>query len=367
MNTSHPCCSCVLNSSVSSLGSAPRESGNFPPNRALVAVLSGDASLPDDSSVSSTPVKITDMAVKVPKRRILSSSRVANDVAVQEVLDQFMKSNWHLDESPREDFSSSMHELNVSVSYDKPPPRPPGMEGDHRRSSSWDRTNLIGSPQDSFRKSLDPKKLPHRKSKRNLQQSRSKNSSRDSNSSVELLSADGECLYVYEASHRRYLGLAIEPCPRGTRVQSVKEYSPLYGLIKKGDRIVDVDGIDTTQKTTAGVAELLRRKKGRNRKICITVARTTNESVGGIPTLPTTTKRRRSKSIGSMAVSVPVVAQNTQYRGISPVTDLDSSYTDIPTPYSDPDEELPFHFIGAAEYEEPDYESFSDISSHLAG
>jgi hypothetical protein len=47
--------------------------------------------------------------------------------------------------------------------------------------------------------------------------------------------------------------------------------------------------------------------------------------------------------------------------------DLDSSYTDIPTPYSDPDEELPFHFIGAAEYEEPDYESFSDISSHLAG
>jgi hypothetical protein len=110
----------------------------------------------------------------------------------------------------------------------------------------------------------------------------------------------------------------------------VKEYSPLYGLIKKGDRIVDVDGIDTTQKTTAGVAELLRRKKGRNRKICITVARTTNESVGGIPT-------------------------------------LDSSYTDIPTPYSDPDEELPFHFIGAAEYEEPDYESFSDISSHLAG
>ncbi len=294
---------------MSSLGSAPRESGTVLSQRALAAVLSGDASLPDDSSVSSTPIKGTNMDVKVTPRRTLSSSRVADDVDMQEVLDEFMKSSWDQDKPPGEDYSSSMHELNVSVSYDKPPLRAPAMDdGHHRRSSSWDRTNLIGSPKDSFRKSLNSKKQSDRESKRNLKQSRSKNSSRDSNASADLFSTDGECLYVYEASHRGYLGLAIEPCRRGTRIQSVKEYSPLYGLIKIGDRIVDVDGIDTTQKTTAGVAELLRRKKGRNRKICITVARTTNEAAGGIPTLPTKMSQRRSKSIGSMAVNVPAIA-----------------------------------------------------------
>ncbi len=51
---------------------------------------------------------------------------------------------------------------------------------------------------------------------------------------------------------------------------------------------------------------------------------------------------------------------------MSSITDLDSSYTEIPTPNSD-FEEVPFHFIGATEYEERDDESFSDISSHAPG
>jgi len=357
-----------LDSSVSSLDSSQRgDSDDMPPNmtRELSVVLSGDASLSDDSSVSSTPFNSTDTDVDVPLRKTFRSGHLDEDVEVTEVIDQFMKSQWELEED------SSPPRLTTSISYERPPLRSPLPEGHHRRSSSLNRQSNVGSQ----RMSLGD--ISERASRRGLtrmtsQTSRasrssnpspshrrisSKTGSRGSLSSDELFAADGECLYVFEASHRGILGLAIEPCRRGTRIHGIKDFSPLFGLAKAGDRVVDVDGIDVTHKTTAGVAELLRRKKGRNKKIRITVARNDNDT-GSIPALPIMS-RSRSKSSGNIAIYVPGASPaKSDYSGLrSPVTDLDSSY-ELHTPTNEEKEE-PFHFIGAAPYEE-DYESFSD-------
>lgn len=353
-----------MSSSVSSLDSAPKGEGGdkqSPTNRALVAVLSGDGSLPDDTSVSSTPIKRSDMDVDVPLRKTLSSGHLDEDAAVAEVLDQFMKSQWQLDESPPQHFGTSM-------SYERPPLKSPHANKNHRKSSSWDKD----SPRISNRKKVKDgsrRSLP-RMSSHSSRGSKASNpspthkrgtsngGSGGSYSPDELFGSDDECLYVFEAAHRGYLGLAIEPCRRGTRIQSVKEYSPLFGLAEPGDRIVNVDGIDTRYKTTAGVAELLRRKKGRNKKIIITLARRSSDS-GGIPTLPIKT---RSQSIGSIALRVPASPAQNEGGLLSSVTDLDSSYelhSPIEIPKEDSLEET-FHFLGAAQSSEDDFESFSD-------
>lgn len=358
----------------------------LPGHRALAAVLSGDRTIDDESSVSSTPIKGSDQKVDMPLRRTLSSGQLTDDIDVDKVLDEFMKSQQDWEYTGKTDDTSSEEEVSVSpthrvvksASYERSPEKLPRAKGGRLRSNSWDKGN---------RASLsDAKTVVRRGSRRNLntmESQASKSSSRTSGaspthrrrnskngssrggsqSSGELFIPDGEALYVFEASHRGFLGLAIEPCQRGTRIRSVKEYSPLYGLVEAGDRIIEVDGVETTYKTTAGVAELLRRKKGRNKKIRLTVLRKTTE-MDGIPALPVTSSRSRSKSFGSIPPQVPVPSNQMDFRGLTRVTDLDTSYVGAPaSTFSDDagEEEVPFHFIGAAPYEEPDnYATLSD-------
>lgn len=381
-------------SSISSLESGPRgDSSNnnllSPGQRALSAVLSGDGTNADDSSVSSTPVKGTDMHLDVAPRRTLSSGQLADEVDVDAVLDEFlMKRQWEYkgqnDDTSSEEDVFPTHRVVTSASYDRLPSKAPHANVQHTRSESWDKHSALDRtkvPRRPFAakttKQTSRRSFKRANSQTSLTSSRnsgtspthkrsqSRASSRGSQSSAELFAPDSEILYVYETSHRGYLGLAIEPCRRGTRIKAVKDYSPLFGLVEAGDRIVNVDGVDITYKTTAGVAELLKRKQGRNKKIRLTVARKTNET-GGISTLPIMT-RSRSKSLGS-SVHVPSPskpAAPTHYSRLSPVTGLVSSITELTTsPTGDEpleeEEEVPFHFIGAAASEDPDYESFSD-------
>lgn len=350
-----------------------------PGHRALAAVLSGDVTVPDDSSVSSTPIKGTDMEVDLPPRRTLSSGQLADDVDVEEALDEFMKSQqWGQDDdTSSEEDVSPIHRKIKSASYDDSPTKSHRRPKD--RSSTWDKGSF---PRPSIADAKTVKRGSTRKVTRGIstQSSRtssrnsgqpspthrrtdSRNGSRGSHSSGDLFASDGECFYIFEASHRGYLGLAIEPCRRGTRIQAVKDHSPLFGLVEPGDRIVEIDGVETTYKTTAGVAEMLRRKKGRNKKIRLTIART-NSECGAIPALPTMT-RSRSKSSGSIALRSPSPANPIDYSGFSPkITDLDSSYTDMSTPTGTADEQeeaVPFHYIGAAPSEDPGLEDLSDL------
>ena len=340
----------------------------------------------DDSSVCSTPVKGTDVDLDVPLRKTLSSDQLTDDeVVVNKVIDQFMKSQRELDnDALSEAFSSPMHELQVSVSCDKPPQRSPHVIRHlHRSSYSWDNQSFLGGPRAPMMMERDPKRRhrkvsskgsgaspsraqnrsspSHRRSESSPSHRRtpSKNGSRGSYSSGELIPSDGECLYIYEASHRGYLGLSIEPCKNGgTQIRAVKEYSPFFGLVEVGDCIVDVDGVETTHKSTVGVADLLRRTKGRTRKIRITVSRAI-EDFGGIPTLPVV-RSSRSKSIDSFAVHVPANLAPVQNREPSPVADLDTSSADRLSPAGSQEE--PFHFLGATAYED---EEFPSCFSHF--
>jgi hypothetical protein len=72
-----------------------------------------------------------------------------------------------------------------------------------------------------------------------------------------------------EAPRRGQLGLVIESkSKRGPSVYAVKDYSPLFGQIYPGDRIVEIDGKDTSQSELTDIAKILiKSKKGSSFKI----------------------------------------------------------------------------------------------------
>jgi endogenous inhibitor of DNA gyrase (YacG/DUF329 family) len=68
----------------------------------------------------------------------------------------------------------------------------------------------------------------------------------------------------FEAPRKGQLGLVIEANKKtGPIVHAVKDYSPLFGLVKKGDKIVEVDGKKTIRSTLTEITRLLAVRPGR--------------------------------------------------------------------------------------------------------
>jgi hypothetical protein len=63
--------------------------------------------------------------------------------------------------------------------------------------------------------------------------------------------------YEFETPRKGQLGLVIEASKEGPIVRAVKDYSPLFGLVKKGDNIVEVDGKRTLNSTLTEITRLL--------------------------------------------------------------------------------------------------------------
>jgi C-terminal processing protease CtpA/Prc len=65
-----------------------------------------------------------------------------------------------------------------------------------------------------------------------------------------------------EAPRRGQLGLIVKSSSRnGTSVYAVKDYSPLFGEVCVGDRIIEVDGKDTTHSSLVEIKKLLNKSK----------------------------------------------------------------------------------------------------------
>jgi hypothetical protein len=73
----------------------------------------------------------------------------------------------------------------------------------------------------------------------------------------------GEVYHEFRALRRGKLGLLINTSPQtGPMVEQVKDYSTLFGRIRAGDRIVEVDGIETSNMTIKEVTKRLNGKFG---------------------------------------------------------------------------------------------------------
>lgn len=374
--------------------------GTFSPSNEALAVIFSDDNRVDDSSVSSSPVKVTKLDMDVPVRRTVSSGKLNEEVDVRDMIGEFMRTHWEGDECgmPHEvegysddGIYEQEGQIKMSMSSEWPVQkssrwvrhrRLKSSPERHRRNSSWSGKYRV-DPQDvSRRKSLSKMKSDERKSSdmrpsRNRSKTRfkrstslpkklatsnecpshrrirSKASSWGSASSGERSLSEGECFYSYEASHRGCLGLSIESTSRGTIIHAVKEYSPLSGLVEVGDKVVGIDGVNTTSMSTMAVANLLGRKKGRSSNIRITVSRDTFRT-SGIRTI-SLVNCSRSRSNGLIQCS-----PSQESRGFSPITDLDSAFVeshtlDIETDERD-DNPSCFHFIGARANDEEEFD-----------
>jgi C-terminal processing protease CtpA/Prc len=82
-----------------------------------------------------------------------------------------------------------------------------------------------------------------------------------SDTSTNVTTPITESRLEFEAPRMGQLGLVIESNSRtGPLVHSVKDYSPLFGMVRKGDRLVEIDGRDTSQCRLLDVTRLLKVK-----------------------------------------------------------------------------------------------------------
>jgi C-terminal processing protease CtpA/Prc len=86
--------------------------------------------------------------------------------------------------------------------------------------------------------------------------------------------------HEFEAPRKGQLGLVIEANKKtGPIVHAVKDYSPLFGLVKRGDQIVEVDGRKTSQSTLSEITKLLAVRPGRrSTNLRIVVARSKKQN-----------------------------------------------------------------------------------------
>ena len=342
-----------------------------PSNKALPT--SCHYNVADDSPASSTPVKGAPLDVEVPLRRSLSSSRADSE---------FMNRQWDKEEegSSDDENHSEDYQLKRAMPLDKlrcKPPREGGQQRNnsslkkHRRHSSWPENYLADakfSKQQGKRiKSLsrmdlrkDSDELKSSERCPSHQRNHSKTSSKASASSEECTSSEGACLYSFEASRRGSLGMSVEASRRGTIIHSVREHSPLFGLVEVGDKIVNVDGVDTRGMSTVVVAHLLGRKRGQCTKLRITVSRgPVGTAPVGIRTI-SMPKRLRRKSFGHIHHSPP-----EEHCNRSAIDDRESSFPELHistlTLENEEDERddapFPFHFIGAGAHDDEDVDA----------
>ena len=171
---------------------------------------------------------------------------------------------------------------------------------------TWDST-----PRTSRRKLLLPKKG---ELKRNASSGAASDYSEDDRATVNSLASnqdsnDSFVRYKFEAPRKGQLGLVIEASTKtGPVVQAIKDYSPLFGLVERGDHIVEVDGKKTSQRTLAEITKLLAVRPGRkssNLRIVVARSKKTHKN----PRLPLVNHVRGnsygSSSIGSSSPKPP--------------------------------------------------------------
>jgi hypothetical protein len=120
---------------------------------------------------------------------------------------------------------------------------------------------------------------------------------------------NGDVRLEFEAPRKGQLGLVIEARPQvGPTVHAIKDYSPLFGRVKRGDKIVEVDGKNTTHSNLTEITKLLAVRPGRRgSNLRIVVARSHHaQPVQPIPVkkVPLPRHHSRNSSYGS-GVSIP--------------------------------------------------------------
>jgi len=108
------------------------------------------------------------------------------------------------------------------------------------------------------------------------------------NSSVSGLTADdsdhSRCFAYnrleFEAPREGNWGLVLESSSRtGPRIYAVKAYSPLYGLIQKGDKLLEIDGKNVSQSSLTDVTKLLKGKSSSYRSTSTTMPIVVSRSI----------------------------------------------------------------------------------------
>jgi hypothetical protein len=311
-----------------------------PKERALTEIFSEDI-FEDEASVSSTPIKGTDMSLDVPIRRTLSDGSVEG-MAVAEVLEELMGSDWEDTDTTVSLVDTSM----ISKSSYRKPTTPKGqkhktwgkttIEGimtpmrktfaeakrarrhtDRVNRHSFDVTagNSASPPANRLSTSLSPIRPKSTFSSRAdrvsipampvlddvppIHPNRPKRKSIGSLSSHERIPSD-EIQYTFSAPTNARLGLTIEYSRSlGPFIHTVKDYSPLLGSIEVGDKIVMVDGINTHGMEKGDLMKLLGRKRGTIDTIRITVSR-----VLGKPNIQALPLKKGRKTDGGSVGSV---------------------------------------------------------------
>lgn len=121
----------------------------------------------------------------------------------------------------------------------------------------------------------------------------------------------------FKAPRKGQLGLVIEAHKMtGPIVHAVKDYSPLFGLVKRGDKIVEVDGKKTIRSTLTEITRLLAVRPGRRgSNLRIVVERSKEQAQHSV--LATADKRHSrnnshgSSSVGSSRFDVDAVGERT--------------------------------------------------------
>ena len=141
---------------------------------------------------------------------------------------------------------------------------------------TWDSTPSRSSKRrPSIPKKVDTANLRRKSSSEVADQSEdeliTRNSSLSNNDSI---ANDTQVRHEFEAPRKGQLGLVIESNRKtGPIVHAIKDYSPLFGLVKQGDKIVEVDGKKTSTSTLSEITKLLQvrpRRTSSNLRIVVT-------------------------------------------------------------------------------------------------
>jgi hypothetical protein len=292
------------------------------PNRVLSPLgIIIDSDSDDDTSVASTPVRSTTPRTPVPLRRSMSSSAVESldRRRAREALfspgtldlrspafstpggDRMNDDGWSFpsvadyDDSSTIDFTfvplpSAENQImtpnNNTCETQLPPIHPSTPDNRSSRTSHspnesgrliqslWSLSPIAKALKESTPRTLKRPCLPLRTdfslAKRKPSYDTSDHSEEDTTGNVAESSSNGtgsvnsSIRYEFEAPRKGQLGLVIESNKKtGPIVHAVKDYSPLFGLVKKGDKIVEVDSRSTSHSTLTEITRLLAVRPGR--------------------------------------------------------------------------------------------------------
>ena len=223
-----------------------------------------------------------------------------------------------LTESQANNAKSSENQQILSVTNTATPDNRSETEGSRRsgRPSSspldsgrlmhsiWSLSPIAKVIKDSTPRTLNRPFLPKSKKKSSSENSQTSEEGTGNANSQSLELSDsgrvsgGEMRLEFEAPSKGQLGLVIEAKPEvGPIVHAIKDYSPLFGLVKKGDKIVEVNGKDTSQSTLSEITRLLAVRPGRRgtSNLRIVVSRPMEKN----PTQPISLKRNSSYTSSS--------------------------------------------------------------------